>query len=196
MFEGDLVLYTAPAVEPVTVSEAKTHLRVDTSDDDTYIGALITAVRMKFEEETGRALITQTYDYYLHEVPGAKIRLPKPPLQSVTSVKFVDTSAVETTVTSTDYIVDTTRTPGVVVLKYDKTWPSVTLRETGGVRIRFVAGYGLAVAVPELIKSIIKLGVGSMYENREGTMVAQGVTVMELPHVKHLWRLYQTSFRV
>lgn len=193
--DGELVLYTAPAVEPVSVSEMKLHLRVDGTDDDTYIGALITAARMKVEEETGRALCTQTYDFYMHETPGWRIRLPRPPLQSVTWIKFVSKADVETTVSASDYIVDVTRTPGMVLLKYDRSWPSVDLKETGGVKIRYLAGYGVAVAVPELLKTIIKLAVGSFYENREGTLVAQGVTVMELPHVKHLWRLYQASYR-
>lgn len=86
-----LVLQTAPTTEPVTTAEAKTHLRVTTSDDDTYIGTLITVARRHVETITGRALINQTWDYFLDNFPpGDKIVIPLPRLSSVTTVKYTD----------------------------------------------------------------------------------------------------------
>ena len=64
-----LTLATEPTAEPVTLAEAKTHCRVDTSDDDTYITTLIKAARLYTEEATNRALITQTWDWYFDSFP-------------------------------------------------------------------------------------------------------------------------------
>ena len=141
-----LKLITAPAAEaePVTTAEAKAHLRVDTTADDTYIGTLITVARQNVEAHLRRALIHQTWELVLDEWPGRVVVLPKPPLASVTSIKYTDRSAVESTVSSGSYLVDTDTEPGRVVLKSGETWPAVVLREASAVRIRFVAGYGAA----------------------------------------------------
>ncbi len=64
-----LVLFTAPATEPVTTAEAKTHLRVDTSDDDTLIGTLITVARRRVENDSRHQLVTATWDYTLDRFP-------------------------------------------------------------------------------------------------------------------------------
>jgi uncharacterized phiE125 gp8 family phage protein len=177
-----LTLVTGPAAEPVSVSEAKSHLRVDIADDDTLIGTLITAARVHVEQHVKRALVSQTWDLVLNRFPpGPEIRLPLPPLASVTSISYTDEDGGAGVVSSSDYVVDTDREPGRVVLKNGKAWPAVILREAAGVRVRFVAGYGAAAAVPVPIKQAILLLVGTLYENREDTLVAQGVTVMRIP---------------
>jgi len=177
-----LKLITAPATEPVTSAEAKAHLRVDTTADDTLIGTLITVARMHVENHLRRALITQTWELVLDAFPARNvIQLPMPPLASITSIKYTDEAAVEATFSSTAYAVDTDSTRGRVVLKSGESWPSVTLAATSGVRVRYVAGYGAAANVPQAIKQAILLLIGTLYENRESVLVAQGVTVMELP---------------
>lgn len=176
-----LTLVTGPVVEPVSVSEAKAHLRVDISDDDALIGSLITAARTHVEQHLRRALVTQTWDLVLDGFPGRELRLPLPPLASVTSVTYTDDEGGAGSVDAGEYVVDTDREPGRVVLRSGGTWPAVTLRAAAGVRVRFVAGYGNAAAVPGPIKQAILLLVGTLYENREETLVAQGVTVMRLP---------------
>jgi uncharacterized phiE125 gp8 family phage protein len=161
-----LTLVTAPAVEPITLTEAKAHLRIDSTDDDSYITALIVAARTIAEERTNRALITQTWDYVLDRFPcGNTITMRKPKLQSVTSITYIGSDDVTNTMSAADYIVDTDS--GRVVLGYGKQWPTVVLRPASAIRIRFVAGYGLAVAVPQPLKQAIFFLVAHWYENRQ-----------------------------
>jgi uncharacterized phiE125 gp8 family phage protein len=177
-----LKLITAPATEPVTASEAKSHLRVDTTADDTLIGTLITAARQHVENHLRRALITQTWELVMDAFPaGDVIRLPRPPLVSVTSIKYTDVAGSESTFSSAAYVVDTDSTKGRVVLKSGESWPSDTLAAANGVRVRYVAGYGSAAAVPNPIRQAVLLLIGTLYENRESVLVAQGVTVAQLP---------------
>ena len=177
-----LKLITAPAAEPVSTSEAKSHLRVDTTADDTYIGTLITVARQNVESHLRRALISQTWEVVLDAFPAGVIRLPKPPLASVTSIKYTDDDGVEATYSSDNYVVDSDTEPGRVVLKSGQTWPAVTLAAANGVRVRYVAGYGAAGSnVPQAIRQAILLVIGSLYENREDVLVAQGVSIGVLP---------------
>ena len=119
-----LKLITAPATEPVTSTEAKSHLRVDTTADDTLIGTLITAARQHVEAHLRRALITQTWELVTDAFPvGDVLRLPLPPLVSVTSIKYTDEDGAESTFSSGLYVVDTDSTKGRVVLKNGETWP-------------------------------------------------------------------------
>lgn len=175
-------LITAPAAEPVSASEAKSHMRVDTTADDTYIGTLITVARQNVESHLRRALINQTWELVLDAFPAGAFRLPKPPLASVTSIKYTDVDGNESTYSSANYIVDTDTEPGRVVLKTGQTWPAVVLREASAVRVRYVAGYGAAgSSVPQAIRQAILLVCGSLYENREDVIVAQGVSIGTLP---------------
>ena len=177
-----LKLITAPAAEPVSTSEAKAHLRVDTTADDTYIGTLITVARQNVESHLRRSLINQTWEVVLDAFPAGVIRLPKPPLASVTSIKYTDDDGVEATYSSDNYVVDSDTEPGRVVLKSGQTWPAVTLAAANGVRVRYVAGYGAAGSnVPQAIRQAILLVIGSLYENREDVLVAQGVSIGVLP---------------
>ena len=177
-----LKLITAPAAEPVSTSEAKSHLRVDTTADDTYIGTLITVARQNVESHLRRALISQTWEVVLDAFPAGVIRLPKPPLASVTSIKYTDDEGNESTYSSANYVVDSDTEPGRVVLKSGQTWPAVPLAAANGVRVRYVAGYGAAGSnVPQAIRQAILLVIGSLYENREDVLVAQGVSIGVLP---------------
>jgi uncharacterized phiE125 gp8 family phage protein len=186
-FNG-LVLTTAPAVEPVTTSEAKSHLRVDYADDDTLIGTLITAARQMVEAITRRALITQTWDLWLDAFPGeAHIEIPLPPLQSITSITYYDDADIATTFSSTNYYVDTKREPGRIVLRDTASWPSATLRGANGAAIRFIAGYGLAVAVPQQLKQATLLMVGHLYEHREAVSDERQLETLPLGFEYLLW---------
>ncbi|MCK9569858.1 head-tail connector protein [Candidatus Pacearchaeota archaeon] len=182
-------LKTAPAEEPLEMEEAKSHLRVDGTDEDAYITTLIIAAREYCEGFQNRAYITQTWELWLDEWP-VLFTVPLPPLQSAT-IKYYNTSDVEATVTSTDYFVDTKSEPGRIVLNYGKSWPSTTLRPANGICVTFVAGYGYSESVPQKVKQAMLLLIGFWYENRETAAGALGGTdVKELPHAVEslLWQ--------
>lgn len=177
-----LNLVTPPAVEPVSVADVKAHLRVDIDDDDTLLGGLITAAREWCEMFTWRAFIEQTWDYGLGGWPARAIAVPRPNLLSVTSVTYYDEANASAVFNSANYYVDTLSKPGRIVLNAGSNWPSATLRPVNGVIVRFVAGFGdEGTDVPEAIRTAIKLLVGDLYENRESTIVAQGVSVVDAP---------------
>lgn len=168
---GSLAVVTAPAGEPVTLSEVKLWSRITSTYDDDLLSGLITSARQHFdgrEPWIGRALLTQTWDYFLNEFPVWDLCIPLPPLQSITTLKYTDTVGVQQTLASTEYTVDIKSTPGRVVPAFGKFWPSTQCDTPNAVEIRFVAGYGaLAAAVPAEIRSWIKQAAGFLYENRE-----------------------------
>lgn len=180
-----LKLITAPAVEPLNIqTEVRPHVRVDFDDDDALLLMYAKTARQYLEtHHLRRALITQTWDLYLDSFPGDVITLPLPPLQSVTGVYYTPESGVEQTVSASSYYVDTVGEPGRVLLKNGYTWPSDTLQVANGVRVRFVCGYGAAGNnVPSPIRQAMLLTIGDLYENRENTVIAQGVTIQKLPN--------------
>lgn len=175
-------LITEPTEEPITLDEAKDHLRVDGADEDALIMGYIRAARRQCELITRRAFVTQTWEVALEAWPNCNyLQLPSPPLQSVTSISYVDSTGAAAVMPSADYVVDTYRHPGRVVLGYNKIWPSVTLRPGPSVIVRYVAGYGTPVAVPETYKQAIKLLVGHYYENREAVTVQPGAMALKVP---------------
>lgn len=150
----------APATEPVTLTEAKAHLGVTISDDDTRITALIVAARETAENYTQRSFITQTWVAKLDAFPnGDIIELPKGPIQSITSVQYVDEDG--DTQTFTEYTLDAAAER--IFLNYDEDWPDTRDIENA-VTITYVTGYGVAAAVPESIKSALKLKVECLYD--------------------------------
>lgn len=167
-----------PASEPVSLDEAKLHLRVDGDDEDDFIAGLLVAAREYFEETTRRALISQTWRLSLDEWPD-EIELPKPPLVSVTSITYKDDVGAQTTLSSSVYLVDTESEPGRIVLASGQSWPAGTLYPVNPIQVTYVAGYGAATAVPERMKQAIKLLLGHWYENREATVA--GTIMKEIP---------------
>lgn len=177
-----LTIVTPPAEEPVTLTEAKNHLRVDLTDDDSLISALIVAAREHAEAITRRAFITQTLKLSLDAFPAnnGPIYVPMPPLQSVNSLKYFDTDGMEQTLTEgTDFLVDNESEPGRITPAPDTGWPA-TQNRPNAVSVEFVAGFGDASKVPQGIKQAILLMVGHWYENREAVTM-QGNNAGELP---------------
>lgn len=147
------------------------------SDSD-YISALITVARQWAEGYQNRAYITQTWQMWLDEFPDEDyIGIPLPPLQSADlAVDYYDTAGTKATMTATDYIIDTYRQPGRVVLAYRKTWPSTTLRPANGLSITFKAGYGAtAASVPRRVRQAILLRLADLYENREDVVIGKTI---------------------
>jgi uncharacterized phiE125 gp8 family phage protein len=175
-----LTLVTAPAAEPLSATEAKDHLREDGTGQDSLITSLIVAARQYGETVTRRAWVTQTWDLKLDGFPACGvIDVPLPPLQSVTSVTYLDESGVSQTLSAGSYTVDIAGEPGRIVRAYGAAWPTTRYGTPSAVTVRFVAGYGLAVAVPDVLKHAMRLMIGHWYANREN--VALGTIATEVP---------------
>lgn len=158
--------------EPVTLAEVKSHLRITHSEEDTLLNSLITAARVHAEDFTRRSLITRTAEVLLDEFPTDEIWLPYMPVTSVTSIKYTDYEDTETTLDSSNYIVDIYSRPPRIVCAYGESWPSDTLKPVNGVAIQYECGGD----VPEPIKQGILMHVAHLYEHREA--VYTGYTVI------------------
>lgn len=154
---------TTPAAEPVSLAEAKLHLRVDAGDEDSMIGDLIVTARMTAEERLRRALMSSGWALTLDAFPG-KIELPMPPLVTVASIAYVDSAGASQQLPSAAYFVDPTSEPGRVVPL--NAWPAVAPRPSA-ITISYTAGWATAADVPRPIKQWMLLAVGEMYANRE-----------------------------
>lgn len=172
-----LVLVTAPTQEPITLSDVKAQCRIDTSDDDALLNGLITAVRTHLDGRDGhlgRALCQQTWDLKLDGLAG-DIRIPLPPLRSVTYVKYLDSVGVEQTLDAAVYQIVGVDSgwPGYITPAYGQFWPACyPVPEC--VTVRFVCGYApagspldYAVNIPKAIKQAMLLTVADLYKFRE-----------------------------
>jgi uncharacterized phiE125 gp8 family phage protein len=154
-------LITAPASYPVTLAEAKTHCRIDGTDEDALVEGLIAAATEHVELYTGRAIVSQTWEAVYDSFSDALV-LPKGPVSAVTYVTYIDTAGAEQTVSSVNYSLDSASDPQWVVKASDYTWPTVS-EGVNNVVIRFVAGF---TTPPAPIKQAILLLVGQWYDNR------------------------------
>jgi len=138
-----LKLITAPAIEPVTLAEAKVQCRVDTdlTAEDDLLSALISTAREMAEHEIGRALINQTWERVLDAFPAAEIELGMPPVSSIVSVTYIDAAGDSQTLASAAYTLEPDLLPGWLLPAEGYEWPD-TLDTANAVRVRFVAGYG------------------------------------------------------
>jgi uncharacterized phiE125 gp8 family phage protein len=181
-----LTLTSGPASEPVTLAEAKLHCRVDYSDDDALITALIVALRSRAEALTGRALITQSWKLTADAFPVGALWLPKPKLVSVESVKYLDVNGAQQTWVNTAYDVQTSEVLGSVAPKWGTNWPDIR-SQVAAVEVNYTAGYGNAVAVPQAVKSWILCYIAAAYDNRSAVAVGQrDAAVVTLPYVDAL----------
>lgn len=165
-----LVIQTAAASEPVSLDEAKDQCSVSSSDSshDTKLTRLITAARQAIEAASGLQIITATWDMYLDQWPAQGfLELPKSPATAITSITYTDNDGATQTWTSTNYILSTSRQPARVQLAYGISWPSARY-VADSIRVRFVAGYASASAVPELINSAILMLIDDWFNNRSG----------------------------
>jgi len=173
-----LVLTGAPASEPVTVAEAKAHLRVDGAAEDTLIASLIMTSRLHVEAALDLALITQSWRLVLDRWPQARhVVLPLRPLQTVEEVRVIASDGEPTIVAASAYLVDAVRAPPRLVRRSPLPVPG---REVGGIEIDFTAGYGDAAEdVPAPIRQALLQLVAHWYEHREPIEV--GAADMAVP---------------
>lgn len=150
-----------------------------TTAEDDLLTAIITAAREHVEDITRRALLTQTWYYYLDSFPDKDfIRLPFGNLQSVTSIKHKDSDGTETTlVEDTDYIVEINGEGcGRIVLPYGKGWPSFTPYPSNPITIEFVCGWTAAALLPKKITAAVKMICANLYANRGEQVIGQTVS--------------------
>jgi uncharacterized phiE125 gp8 family phage protein len=179
-----LSLITPPATEPLTLLEAKLHIKCEIDDDNDLISTLIVAAREYVETFTHRALITQIWDLGLCSFPSY-IEIPKAPLQRLPTapvVTYLDTNGATQTWSATNYTVDAPAGPwarcGFIFANYGVSYPS-TRDIPNAVTVRFYAGYGLTGAsVPSSIKAAMKLLIGHWWSNRESV---SAVNLTEVP---------------
>ena len=174
-----LVLTTAPAAEPISLAEAKAHLRIDADDEDALIASLIAAARMFVERNLGVALITQDWSYFLDFWPRSTcVTLPVLPVQAVDAVTLHDAQGGASVLDAESYAVDVLSTPARLVLK--SAAPAVVTRELNAFEIAFAAGYGdEASDVPAPIRQALTLLVAHWFERREPVVL--GASAQEVP---------------
>lgn len=159
-----LLIQTPPAIEPVTLAEAKAHLRVGDMADDALITTLITAARQVAEQWLGRALISQTLRYLCDAEPATStLQLPRPPLVSVSSIKTYDDADNANLMPATLY---TSEPGGRVALRQGALWPQPN-RVMNGFEVVYVAGYGTSASdVPMPIRQGILAHIAHLYTCR------------------------------
>ncbi len=158
----NLTVLTPPAEEPVSVATAKLHLRVDNTADDALIALYLKAARELCEGLARRSFVSQSYRLVLDDFPSAPLKLPRPPLQSVEAVTYLDVDGDEHD--WTDFTVDTGSEPGKVIFN---SLPTASLQESGAVAVEFTAGYETADDLPNGFVMAILQTVANWYEFRE-----------------------------
>ncbi len=162
-----LTVKTPPADEPVSLEDAKDHLRVDTSASDAQIAAQIQAARERAERYLGRSLVTQTLELRLDAFPSV-IDLPRPPIQSVDLIEYIDPDV--DTQTLGQFTVD--REGARIIPAAGNDWPR-TLATVNAVTVEYTAGYGGPEDVPQAIKQAILLTVERLYDRPEANQDRQ-----------------------
>jgi uncharacterized phiE125 gp8 family phage protein len=164
-----LILQTPPAEEPVSLAEAKLHLRLEDAAEDDALAALIAAARLHIERSFALALISQLWKLRLDDWPGdGRIALPLWPARAIGSLKVFGEDGEAMTIDAAHYVADLGARPPQLLLRRDRAWPRPG-RRAGGIEIGFDAGFGSAAAdVPAPIRQAIKLHVAHLYENRDG----------------------------
>ena len=177
-----LTTLTQPAVEPVTLAEAKQHLRVDTTTDDAYIHSLVHAAREWCEAYCDETFIHTQYRMTLDSFP-VEIELPRPPMATAgTTTAVVVTYTLENQTTAVlatnQYRVDRDAVPGAIRTLYNGSWPSHLL-DYNAVTVTWWAGHAATAAgVPQRFRSAVLWLVGYWYERR---MAAEAVNLSEIP---------------
>ena len=179
-----LTLVIAPAEAPISLTRALGHLRVKSGEENDLVADLIVAVTTYVDGASGilgRALVTQTWDLKLDRFPVSSlipIEVQLPPLQSVSSIKYIDTDGVEQEWDNSEYqVASGENSPLARILPaFNESWP-ITRNQPDAVTIRYVAGYGTPADVPGAIKSAMLLIIGELYERREeaiaGTIISR-----------------------
>jgi uncharacterized phiE125 gp8 family phage protein len=181
---NNISLVTDATVQPVTLSEMKTFMKVDLTDEEDLITSLIVSARDSLEKFAGVGMTTKIYDYYIQSLEDV-ISIPLPPLQSIDNFVYNDSSYSETEIDSSNYKVFAYKNnlKSEIVKLNTGTYPTSSATYNP-YRIRFSNGYGdTANDVPEGMKTAIKLTVSHWFENRESQAIP--------PEAKSIMRMFK-----
>ena len=159
----------APTEEPVTLDELKEALHIIGSDEDNYLRASLIAARDEIESALHRQFMTATYVLYLDWFPPI-IRLPKSPVQSVESIKYLNAQGTLETLDPAEYQTDLISEPARITESENGQWPTLQSATFNTVRVEFIAGYPSRAAVPDVMKLAIKMRSGDFFEHREAQL--------------------------
>ena len=193
-----LTVATAPTSEPITLAEARAHLRIDGNDEDALIERIIRVARETCERLSGLSFMEQTLRLYLDRFPCADgtdqptperawaglyggdaiIELHRPPIQSVTSIQYVDADGTTQTLSASAYRTDLVSMPGRISPAHGTAWPE-TRDVTNAVIVTYVAGAASVDLVPAAAGQAMLLLIGHLYENRQ--QVVTGTIASNLP---------------
>lgn len=182
-----LELVTAAAAEPIDLTLARSHLRIPHEQDDAYINQCIRAARDAGEIITERRFMTQTWRMYLDAFPdsGRALLIPYPPLQSITSITYVDENGTTQTWASSNYVADTAHEPAWLRLAYGQVWPATRVQPRA-VTVTFVCGYGDAgTDLPPSLLQALLISMSKAFEFRED--VITGTIATEIPGMDRIW---------
>ena len=187
-----LVIPAASTV--VTLTEAKNWLKVDISDDNTLITDLIKASEIFAQEFCNRQFLTATFDYSVECWNPQRIYIPKQGLTVVNSVKYFDTDDTEQTLAASVYGTDIKGVLGSIYLKTNQVWPELSTTVPFPITIQCVIGAANVAAVPDTVKTFIKMMTNDGWENREYHL--EGVNVASSVRVNALAEYYLNTERI
>jgi uncharacterized phiE125 gp8 family phage protein len=158
------ILLTPPAVEPLSLAEAKAFLRVETGEEDPLIAALISAARLHVEAQAGLALVTQNWRLVLDCWPAnGRIAARPAPLQALTAARVFDFDGEVRAIDLQSFVPDAS-TSTLSFMPWTLPMPT---RIAAGIEIDIAAGFGDAASdVPEPLRQAIRLLVAHWHESR------------------------------
>lgn len=159
---------TSPAVEPITREEAKLYAKIDLSDDDALIENAIVSARRWIERYTGLRLISQTIVMRTRKLYGCVVPLPCAPLQSITSIAYLDSSGAQQTLSPALYREQLFGRAPQIERNPTASWPEA-YSVADAVSVTAIAGYGAATSdLPGEILHAMRILVAHFYDNRDG----------------------------
>lgn len=156
---------TPPALEPVSLDEARLYLRLDRTDEDDLLATLITAARLMVEAASGRMLIAQHWRLVLDTWPGCgTLRLPLAPLIAVTAARVFDAAGLATALAPAAFVPIQGSDPPLLRLGPELPAPG---RAFAGIEIDLEIGFGPAPAdVPASLRQAVLLLAARWFEHR------------------------------
>jgi uncharacterized phiE125 gp8 family phage protein len=165
----------------ITLTEAKAHLRVTSTQEDADIISKLAEAQGAVEDLLGRALSSQGFRLSLDAFPSDYIELPRPPLIAISSVKYYDENDALQTLASSGYVLDSDAEPARIYPS-DDGWPTTSTTVHPAVLVEYTCGHTTTRPAEPQVVSVVKLLLGYAYENREAVIVGSAIT--ELPFIQ------------